>query len=253
MLPSILIALLVQATAPASSLDPASIPSLKQVEIERCAPKSISDALSCISQSLDGDVLEDIAGSTRNSHRAAYEALLRASWKLDDPSSPVAAEMVKRKVYNPNAAAGILLADMNERLSGRRFDYVRLSNEMTAKGANKPQKAATATTAAAVTPGALPIERCKQKSDPADLRITGCQQNADGTMTRTLFKPAAAPPPPVPGALPEGIAAGSVSVALELCKSSSPLPAGTMLKACWKQPDGRFARQAVRDPNAPKN
>lgn len=247
-----LILLAAQAAAPAApvapSLDPAVIPTLKLREIERCNPKSITDATNCISSSMDEDELDTLDKSVGRKYRPAYEALISRTWRLDDPTTPLALDMKKRDVYTPRVAPGVLIFVTLQKLRAERVDYARIAKQIEDEVKRAPAAAGPVAAAPkpAIVPGPRPLTECKQASDAADVTVTACTQNVDGTLTRTVSRPgAAAATTTAPGALPQGIPAGSVQVSLDQCKSSTPLPEGVVLKACWKLPDGRFARQAV--------
>lgn len=237
----IAIALAAQAAPDLQAQTAAAIPGLRAEEITRCEPRNVNQAVSCISAALGRDATADIAGPAGRAYRSTFEQWITNVWQLDQAGTPVAQDLAKRGVYDPRTAGTVLIAVLDAQRIGERFDYAGLSRHM----ARNKTAAPAAPAAAAVTPGALPLDRCKRPTDRPDAVITACVQNADGTISRTMSTPASVAPAAAPGALPEGIPSGSVPVPLTDCAAGKPLPPDVVLKACYRLPSGQIARIAA--------
>lgn len=248
---TILMLALLQSAAPVGQLPP----NFQRIELQRCVVQTTKDTFPCLLRSMGAeegsngaDQAVEMFMPANAKYLSAIEQVVREDFKLDDPQSPLSRDLMKKGVYSQDQAPRIILADFRARVQGKGFDYARLAREM-------KDKAAATGNRERITAGPVSLDRCKRPDDPPGTVIVSCVQNADGTLAVNRRTPNAAPPPTsaAPGALPAGIPAGSTSVALDQCKSSTPLPEGVVLKACWRLPDGRFARQAERAGEVSKN
>lgn len=168
--------------------------SLDKEAIKACSPADIEAAVECLSSSLnDADKARLI--EPRSAFRPDLDRYLAATWRLDDPSTPLVKRLIATGFTQRAVGPSVVIMGLHAKLRGRAMDYPQLAAEFKRAFASKqgvleiPVSGSASSGDSRLPEGAeeMPIAQCTPpKNLPSGSRLLGCFRLPDGQVVARI-------------------------------------------------------------------